>query len=120
MTRGLPQISTVDGLLALMRENPGTRIAGRVSGELPRAVIDYPPDEPGRFTVLARVVAGSAADHLLVAAEQAAAASSGLWSSLPFRYHEFYDACLLPEHPDAPAASNDPDPPRIIAWPLGR
>jgi hypothetical protein len=98
-----------EDVLSIMRESPSTRqlittAKKDIAGRPVRAVADV-QDEPGAVPVLlAYLAANSEAEGLFMDAMRADAThgAAEAWARLPLRYHAFYSACLLPDHPDAP------------------
>ena len=109
MSASVPVIRTTQELLTLMRASPATRIVGEFGSDSRRAVIDCPHEVRLPRRVLAYLDSGSAADHLVTAAIQAATASPEIWRTLPLRYHDFFSACLLPEHPNVRSGPSSGD-----------
>lgn len=102
-------ISGAGALLHLLRQSPATRIVLAEAkkdrrGRPIRSVVDWPDDLPPTITTLAYLCLGSEADALVTTAIRAEASSeeSALWARLPIRFHDFFGACMLPEHPYTP------------------
>lgn len=109
MTTYVSLISTAEALLQLLRQSPTSRMVlaeGKIGreGRAIRAVVERHDRPLPVITPLAYLCRGSEADELISAAIRADSMPEGAaeWARLPVRFHEFYDACLLPEHPHAP------------------
>jgi hypothetical protein len=111
MTTPLRFLRRAEDVLSLMRERPSTRIIAltdkrHMDGGPVYAVADRIGFDVPAVTILAYVSPRSEAEKLFRDAMGADAdpANRAAWEALPVRFHAAYGACLLPAHPDAPAA----------------